>query len=217
MMKKVVSIFLCLLLLLVMLAGCGENTRTVGDVTFTYNSGWRSEYFPIESEAYPHEYCKCSLNPSAYIAVHAYHLPSDLDGNEKEDLRNDKVESYIIGMIEGLGDTIDDDCKQEWLNEKVNNYIHGTPDIEYDTFILYKATEEDYGGIVPGVTVTIGSTNILDDLWYTNVIVASFVYKNAIYLVTFEMRSYYNDSDSTDACLSATEDYFKLLRSIETK
>ena len=192
-MKKGISIFLCLLLLLIMLVGCGgEKTQILGDITFTYNSTETPDYFPVENENYPTEYFRCSPKSGGDIAVYAYHLSDYLDDNAKEDLRIEKVEEYLLEV------------------EGDNSSIH-------DFLTIYKVTEEDFQDIVPGVTVKIGSTDIHDVVGYRDVSVASFVYKNAIYLVTFEMRCYGNEPDYTDKYLAARNYYFELLGSIETK
>lgn len=211
-MKKGISIFLCLLLLLVMLVGCGENTRTMGDITFTYNSGWHSEYFPIESEAYPNEYFKCSPKSNRDITVYAYHLSDSLDDGEKEDLRKEKVEDYIIGMVDSSYNTLDDGEKKAWRKEKVEEHLHGIADSAYDTLILYEASEEEDRGLVQGLSIKRGSVTVRNDVVGRYIDVASFIYKDAIYLVTFEMYG-----DDMVEYFDERENYLKLLKSIELK
>ena len=183
-MKKGISIFLCLLLLLIMLVGCGENTRTMGDITFTYNSGWHSEYFPIESEAYPNEYFKCSPKSNRDITVYAYHLSDSLDDGEKK----------------------------AWRKEKVEEYLHGIADSAYDTLILYEASEEEDRGLVQGLSIKRGSVTARNDVVDRYIDVASFIYKDAIYLVTFEMYG----GDMVEY-FDERENYLKLLKSIELR
>lgn len=182
-MKKGISIFLCLLLLLVMLVGCGENTRTMGDITFTYNSGWHSEYFPIESEAYPNEHFRCSPKSNRDITVYAYHLSDSLDDDEKEDLRKEKVKEYLLEV-----------------------------DDTYEALVHYEAQEKEERGLVQGLSIKIGSVTARNDVVDRYIDVASFIYKNTIYLVTFEMYG----GDMVEY-FDERENYLKLLKSIELR